>query len=161
MHKVVAMAELYPVVEEALSAGGSITLTSTGTSMLPMLRHQRDAVILERAAFPLRVNDVALYRRANGQFVLHRVVGMGPDGGYMFCGDNQFLLEHHIAHRQVIGRMRAFTRGGHRISCDAYGYKAYVFLLPALRRLRRGLLKCRRLKVALKRRLQGLIKGKG
>jgi hypothetical protein len=154
LHKVVSIDELFQVMEETLHAGGLVTLTSTGTSMLPMLKHQRDTVILEPVASPLHVNDVVLYRRLSGQFVLHRIVGLESNGDYILCGDNQFALERHISHRQVIGRLQVFIRKGRRISCNSPWYKAYVCLLPMLRLLRHGFYAGRRYMGAFKRRIR-------
>ena len=136
MHKAVAMAQMYPVIRETLQAGGTVTLTSTGASMMPMLRHGEDTVTLEPAVGVLRINDIVLYRRDNGQFVLHRIVGMDQNGDYILRGDNQLTLEHHVRRQQVIGRLLAFTRKGRRIACTSVRYKAYVCLLPVLRALK-------------------------
>ena len=136
MHKAVAMAQLYPIIEETLKAGGCITFASTGASMMPMLRREGDSVTLEPVKEELRRNDVVLYRRDSGQFVLHRIVGMDRDGDYILCGDNQLTLEHHVGQRQIIGRLLAFTRKGRRIACTSIRYRAYVCLLPALRGLK-------------------------
>jgi hypothetical protein len=133
------MADLYPVVEEKLHAGGLVTLTATGFSMMPLLRHQKDSIILEPLEEPLRINDVVLFRRESGQFVLHRIVGLESNGDYIMRGDNQYTLEHHIARHQVVSRLQAIIRNNRRISCTSTWYKAYVCLLPALRLMRRGL----------------------
>ena len=154
MHKVIPMAELYPVMEETLKTGGLVSFTSTGTSMMPMLKHKRDIVILEPVTNLLHVHDVVLYRRDSGQYVLHRIVGREPNGDYILCGDNQFMLEHHISRKQMIGRLQSFTHNGRRIACTLPSYKAYVALLPLLRFIKHGLLVCRGYASALKRRIR-------
>jgi hypothetical protein len=131
------MAELYPVLVEALRWGGHVTFTATGVSMLPMLRHMRDTVTLRPARGDARVGDVALYRRENGQFVLHRIVGVEENGDYVFCGDNQFIRERFVSPRQVIALMASLSRHGHVYRCDSFLYRMYVFLLPLLRLMRR------------------------
>lgn len=140
MHKDVAMAELYPVLVEALRWGGHVTFTATGVSMLPMLRHMRDTVTLRPARGDARVGDVALYRRESGQFVLHRIVGLEENGDYVLCGDNQFVRERFVRPRQVIALMASFSRKGRVYRCDSALYRAYVCILPALRLVRRALL---------------------
>lgn len=161
MHKVILMAELYPVMEETLKAGGLVSLTSTGTSMMPMLQHQRDTIILAPVKNPLHVNDVVLYRRISGQFVLHRIVGLESNGDYVLCGDNQSIPEHHIARQQVIGRLQSFIRKGRRISCNSPSYKVYVTMLPLLRFLKHSLLIFRGYAAALKKRIRRLTNGNG
>ena len=140
MHKVVTMTDLYPVMKETLVAGGCIRLTVTGTSMLPMLKHGQDTVVLEPVSGMLHKNDVVLYQRENGQFVLHRIVALEPDSRYTMCGDHQFIREYHISHRQVIGRLNSFIHNGRLISRTSLGYKTYVFLLPVIRLFQRSFL---------------------
>lgn len=144
MHKVVAMAEVYPVMEEVLLAGSRITITVTGTSMLPLLRHQRDTVTLETVTGQLHLNDVVLYRQESGKFVLHRIVGKEKNGDYIVCGDNQFIWDRHVKRFRVIGRLVAFSRKGRKVSCTSPWYKAYVLTLPFLRFLKHGCFWARR-----------------
>ncbi len=136
MHNV-TMAQLYPVIEETLQRGGSVTLTPTGASMMPMLRHQRDTVTLGTIDGPLKINDVVLYKRNNGEFVLHRIVGMEKNGDFIMCGDYQLVPEHHIKQQQMIGRLLSFTRKGRHVLCSCFSYRAYVCLLPVFRTLRK------------------------
>lgn len=144
MHKVVSMADLYPVMEEAMLAGCRVTLTVTGASMLPLLRHRQDTVTLETVTGRLRPNDVVLYRQADGRFVLHRIVGMEKNGDCILCGDNQLVWDHHVKRRQIIGRLVAFTRKGRKIACTSPWYLAYMLMLPSLRLVRNGCFIARR-----------------
>ena len=49
--------------------------------MLPMLRDGEDVVVLKGTGGKrLRLFDVPLYRRDNGQYVLHRVLDFCRDG---------------------------------------------------------------------------------
>ncbi|MDO5436494.1 MAG: hypothetical protein Q4G19_09010 [Clostridia bacterium] len=41
------------------------------------LRGGRDGILLTAVSGPLKKNDVVLYRRANGQFILHRIIRAG------------------------------------------------------------------------------------
>jgi hypothetical protein len=69
-----------------------------------------------------------LYRRQDGTFVLHRVVGFTENGDYIMCGDNQFLKEKGIAHSQIIGVVTEITRDGKTFSVDSKKYQQYVKL---------------------------------
>ena len=111
------MDELVPLIEERLSANGTVKLSPTGISMLPMLRQGIDCVVLARPEKRLKKYDIPLYRRANGRYVLHRITSVSGDE-YTCIGDNQFKLEYGIAQDQLIGVMVAFTRGERQYSAD-------------------------------------------
>lgn len=74
----------------ALLAGGktNVPVPVTGASMTPFL-HPGDTVSLAAVAPPLRRGDILLYRRKNGQYVLHRIVKIKRDGSLVMLGDGQ------------------------------------------------------------------------
>ncbi|MBQ2570147.1 MAG: S24/S26 family peptidase, partial [Ruminococcus sp.] len=80
MNKETTLDEVMELILEKLDAGGNVTFTPNGTSMLPMLRDGEDVVVLSKPKGRLHLFDVALYRRDNGQYVLHRVLDFGYDG---------------------------------------------------------------------------------
>ncbi len=129
------MAELTPLVEEILSAGGTVELTVTGNSMRPMLRHRVSRVRLTGAG-KLQRGDIPLYCRENGQFVLHRIVGK-ENGGYVCCGDAQWHLERGIREEQILGVATAFAREERWTSCESRVYQAYWRFWLLIRPLRR------------------------
>ena len=73
--------------EQELERKGNITYTCQGFSMLPLLRQQRDLFTITKKQGRCRKYDVALYKRADGAYVLHRIIQVLPDG-YVFLGDN-------------------------------------------------------------------------
>lgn len=81
--KRVKLEELLPIIEEKLSAGGTVVLPITGTSMLPLLVAGRDKVTLKSAVLPLEKDAIPFYRRNDGTFVLHREVGEDENGYVM------------------------------------------------------------------------------
>lgn len=124
---------------EKLNAGGKVTFTPKGKSMLPMLRDGQDVVILEKPNSRLHLFDVAFYKRDNGQYVLHRVNKFDSDGCYVMCGDNQFDLEHGIRNDQIIAVMTAFFRKGKCYTTQSLRYRIYVNFWEYTRLLRRVL----------------------
>lgn len=119
----VSLEELLPLIEERLAAGQSVRFSPMGTSMLPMLRQGRDSVVLSPVPERLKKYDLPLYRRENGQFVLHRVVEAGET--YTCMGDNQYRPEPGLRHGQMIALVTAFVRNGREHAVDARGYRAY------------------------------------
>ena len=75
-----------PRIEDVLRIEGVYVSTTVGVSMWPMLRNRRDTIVVRPAAGRLNRFDVALYR-AHGNYVLHRVVRVLPEG-YIIIGDN-------------------------------------------------------------------------
>lgn len=96
MTKKVETREFLDSVTELVQAGKEVPIPIAGGSMLPFLAPNRDSVLLTAPRFPLKKGDVALFRRPNGSYVLHRVFLRNEQNGtgvYYFVGDNQLLLE--------------------------------------------------------------------
>ena len=103
--------------------------------MLPMLRQGQDSVVLSPLPKRLRKFDLPLYRRSNGQYVLHRIVKSGDS--YTCMGDNQFVKETGLHRGQMIGVVTAFTRGGKKYTVDQWQYRLYCYLWHYTRGFRR------------------------
>ena len=58
---------------ELVSEGKIVSTVISGGSMLPFLSPQRDYAFLERISRKLRRGDIVLYKRPNGDYVLHRI----------------------------------------------------------------------------------------
>lgn len=132
-----SLAELEPVIRDAFEAGMTFQLPVTGTSNLPTLKEGRDQVILDRVEAPLKKGDLPLYRRDNGQYVLHRIVSVQKDGTYTCCGDHQWKKEPGIRQEQLIGLTVQLIRKGRPVSVSQLGYRLWVrtwVLLFACRR---------------------------
>lgn len=139
MSKEVSVDDVIELMIEKLNAGGRVTFTPKGTSMLPMLRDGQDIVILEKPKGRLHLFDVAFYRRDNGQYVLHRVYKFEKNGDYVMCGDNQFALEHSVRDDQIVAVMTAFIRKGNSYTVQSLRYRIYVNFWNYTRFLRRVL----------------------
>lgn len=137
MNKSVELSQLYDVMVEMLDANGKVNFNPRGTSMLPMLHNDGDRVVIAKPKKYLKKYDLPLYRRDNGQFVLHRIVKKPVDGVYTTCGDNQWELEKNINHSQVIGVVTEFYRSNKHYYVNSIGYKIYCRLWVFLRPVRR------------------------
>lgn len=124
----VNLEELLPIIEEQLNEGKEICFSPNGTSMLPLLRPGRDSVTLITAPPSLKKYDLPLYRRKNGQFVLHRVIKSEKDHTYTMCGDNQYAREHGIKHSQIVGIVTSICRNDKTISCNSPLLRIYAFI---------------------------------
>lgn len=136
------MTEIEPMIKEAFSNGKEFNLITAGTSMLPMLRDRQDTVVLQEKKGKLKKYDLPLYKRADGSFVLHRIVGKDQNG-YIMSGDNHEMKEFSITDEQIIAVVTAYIKNGKRISTNSLGYKIYcrwhVNLGKPLRRIKNRL----------------------
>ena len=79
-------------IEEELALTGRALSWTVGVSMEPLLHHRRSTVVIETPHGPLKRGDVALYRNARNDYVLHRVIGTAAEG-YVIRGDNCYWKE--------------------------------------------------------------------
>ena len=124
--KKISLQEIYPVIKEKIQNGGTVQIPITGTSMNPLLYWGRDSVELIKCENPQKY-DIIFYRRDNGQFVLHRIVGKN-DKGFILCGDNQVKKEYGITENHIIAVVKSITRKGKTFTVDKVSYKLYVKL---------------------------------
>lgn len=118
-----------------------VTITVTGDSMFPLWRHKRDTVVLTKCdKFALKKGDIALYRRENGQFVMHRIIKVNADS-CNFCGDAQTQIEYNLAKDNIIAAVKAFSRKGKKYNCSNLWVRAYALLWIVLLPIRGILLK--------------------
>lgn len=140
-HQPMTPQEALPAIRAALEAGRPCSLTVTGGSMLPFLRHKKDAVILVPPAPPYRRGDILFYLRGSGQCVLHRVHRVRKDGTLLLCGDAQKPLEP-VHPSQVIATVSHIRRGQRLTDCRQPLLRCSVALWQLLRPLRPGLMAC-------------------
>ena len=119
--------------EDLLRNDGRLVYKTKGTSMEPMLRQNRDLVIIEVPSSRLQKYDVALYRR-DEKYILHRVIGVNDDG-YRIRGDNTYSTEH-VPFDDVIGVLTRFQRKGKLHTVTERGYRFYVRFWNAIYPLR-------------------------
>lgn len=132
----VSLNEMYPLICEQLASGGKVRFKPNGTSMLPTLRQGIDEVELTAFCKKLRKYDIAFYRRENGQFVLHRVVGKTRDGAYIIRGDHQFEYEYGICDDDIIAVCSGIYRNGKYISANSLLFYLWAVLGPLYFRTR-------------------------
>lgn len=123
-------------IEDLLKKGEELVLLPVGVSMLPMLKHRKNQIIIESPKNPLMENDVVLFKRKNGQLVLHRIIRIN-NGEYIIRGDNCLDSEFGIQHNQIIGILKGFYKGPIYVDCDKnLIYKIYVILIRKIFYLR-------------------------
>lgn len=141
----IPMEELYPILHQQLLRGEA-RLPVTGISMTPTLRGGRDLVRLRRLEGAAKRGDILLYRRDNGQYILHRVLRGGKT--LICCGDRQFEKET-IRPEQALAVVTAICRKGKWTDVHAPLYRLYtaLWMILPLRRCAFFLRRCVRCKL--------------
>lgn len=124
--------------EQVIKEKGELIYTNVGDSMYPLI-HPRDLLVIKKPELPLKRLDIPLYKRDNGQYVLHRIVKI-KDGGYLICGDNRCTMEVGITDRHIIGVLTDIVRNGETISVYSPSRRVYAHLWSDCMLLRRGVL---------------------
>ncbi len=138
--------------EQELLQNGKIIRTNVGVSMMPLLRQNRDVMIIERPNGRLKKYDVPLYKRGD-RYVLHRIIRVHEDS-YDIIGDNCVNIERGIKDSQIIGVLTGVIRDGKTITVDNLLYKLYYHIWCDFLYLRIGILK---LKFLLRRAARAVI----
>ena len=118
--------------EEELARSGRLVYRNVGRSMLPLLRENRDLIVIEPIDFQALCRfDVVLFRRfdvqSRGTYVLHRILRRCRDGRYWIVGDNCAEGEY-VVPEQILGKMTALQRGKKTIQVSDPAYRLFVLL---------------------------------
>lgn len=139
-------------IARQLQKEGFVLMHTVGISMKPMLHERREQNLIRSLSSDPKVNDVVLYRRGNGQYVLHRVIRR-KNGNYIIRGDNCYASEK-IPRSRLIGVLEGFYRADRFIDCRKNApYRLYVWLWRLSYPLRYLLHRLRRTLGRLYRRL--------
>ena len=127
--------------EEVLKRDGKLIYANRGDSMRPFIREGRDLLWIVPADRPLQKYDVPLYRRDNGQYILHRIIGQNEEG-YILRGDNRSVKEYGITDKHIVGVLHAILRDGKEIPADSpasrFRLRSWRFVYPLSRLWRKG-----------------------
>ncbi len=148
------MADLVPIICEVLDSDSEFRLYPRGRSMLPTIVEGKDSVMLARPE-NADVWDAVLYRRANGQFVLHRIVA---EHGEFFdmCGDNQLDIEKNVPKNALIAKVTGIYKGSVYRSVTDPDYQESVRRLYAKKPFKRAVLRVKRVLYPLYRPIKAV-----
>lgn len=123
--------------EEELARSGSIVFTNKGVSMMPLLRQNRDLMVIEKkGASRCKKYDVILFKRGE-KYVLHRILKV-RERDYYVAGDNCRKGES-VKESQVLGVLTQVVRDGKTVTPEDPAYRRYVHLWCDLYPVRMGL----------------------
>ena len=112
--KIVETTEYLSVLRELVEEGREVRLKIAGESMVPFLREHRDEVFFRKPIEELKKGDIVFYQRECGQFVMHRIQKVKPEGYYL-VGDNQTVIEGPVAREQIFGLVTRVIRDGKKM----------------------------------------------
>ncbi|MCD8142363.1 MAG: S24/S26 family peptidase [Clostridiales bacterium] len=118
------MSELSSALAREVRSGRPVLALTSGDSMRPLLDTGRTQVLIVRAEGDLKENDLPLYRRPTGQFVMHRIIRVDKEF-YYARGDNRCGLER-VPKDWVLGVVTEITRNGKTFPVSNRWYRRYV-----------------------------------
>ena len=136
MSESIHLSQMESVIKEVISGGGDVSIIASGTSMEPFIRDKKDKITLRKHQGKLKKGDVPFYKRKNGQFVLHRIIGV-DENGYILRGDNQWVKEYDVKDEDVIAVLVSVEKNGKTHSIDGFYCRSYFFFMPVIRWIRR------------------------
>ncbi len=142
--------------EEELEKNGVLVFTNKGVSMMPLLRQDRDLMVIEKKG-PGRCKkyDAVLFKRGK-QYVLHRILKV-REQDYYIVGDNCRKGEY-VKDEQILGVLTQVVRDGKTITSEDPSYQRYVHLWCDFFPVRAGLLYVRDGVWRVGRKVKGLLK---
>lgn len=95
-----------------------LTIPIYGSSMMPLIRYGKDpATIVPLRREPLE-GDIVLFRRQDGELVIHRVWKLLPEGSLQTWGDNCHSKDKPIRRQDALGLVVSVNRDGREIPLD-------------------------------------------
>lgn len=138
--KVVDTREYVSVLRGLVEEGREVSMVISGSSMSPFLIHQRDTIFFKKPDRELRAGDMVFCQRATGQYVMHRIWKVKPDG-YYIVGDGQIAIEGPVQREQIFALITRVVRKGRKIEPGNFWWeffaKVWLHMIP----LRWGMMK--------------------
>ena len=145
--------------EDILKEKGCLVYTNVGTSMMPLLRQQRDLIEIQAKTPGIRFKkyDVVLYKRGD-RYILHRILKVCHDD-YVIVGDHCIKREYGITDDQILGVLIRVLRDGRTITPDNKMYQLYTHLWCDFYHVTLAILYMKRVLWAVKHKARRLISG--
>jgi len=109
--KVVDTREYVGMLKELTEEGREVSMLIAGSSMSPFLIHERDMIYFKKSDRELKKGDMVFFQRRSGQFIMHRIWKVRPEG-YYIVGDAQTQIEGPVERDQIFARITKVRRKG-------------------------------------------------
>lgn len=138
--KFVDTREYVSVLRELTEQGKEVSLLISGSSMSPFLIHQRDYIYFKKPDRELKKGDMVFYQRDSGQFVMHRIWKVRPDG-YYIVGDAQTAIEGPVRRDQIFARITKVQRKGKWLEAGNFWWEFFEHIWLHMIPIRRMIMK--------------------
>ena len=128
------------VLRELVEQGQEVSMLISGSSMAPFLIHERDSICFKQPERPLRKGDMVFYQRDNGQFVMHRICNVKPEG-YYIVGDAQTIIEGPVREDQIFAVITKVKRKGKWIEPGDFWWEFFEHVWIHMIPMRRNIMK--------------------
>lgn len=134
-HRELDTGEYISVLRELVEQGKEVSVPIFGSSMSPFLGNDRDVIFFSRPTTPLARGDMVFYQRADGSFVMHRILKVRREGLYI-VGDAQVPVEGPVPPSCVFARVTKARRKGKLIEKGNFWWDFFAGPWLTLRPLR-------------------------
>lgn len=121
------------MLRELVEEGREVSMVITGSSMSPFLIHERDTIFFQKPDRKLKRGDMVFYQRVDGQFVMHRIYRVRPNG-YDIVGDAQQEIERGVLREQIFALVTKVERKGKMLKPREFLWEFFagiwLFVLP-------------------------------
>ena len=119
-------------VERRINDGQSVTIPVKGYSMRPMMRSEKDKVILTAHSDKAIKQGAVMLFRHNGHHIMHRIVKIEGQN-ITFAGDGNYNKTEQATKDDIVAVVTAIIRSsGRTISLDSRKWRIYSTLWLAL-----------------------------
>lgn len=137
--KVVNTREYVSILRELTEEGREASMVVAGNSMSPFLINERDVICFRKPDRELKKGDIVFYQRLNGQYIMHRIIRVRPEG-YDIAGDAQKEIESPVAREQIFAVITKVKRKGRWIGPGNLWWEFFEHIWVNMVPFRRGLI---------------------
>lgn len=132
--------EYISMLRELTDSGKEVSMIISGNSMSPFLIHERDSICFKKPDRELRCGDMVFYQRPTGQYVMHRICKVKPEG-YYIVGDAQQEIEGPVAREQIFAIITKVQRKGKWIEPGDFWWEFFEHMWLRMIPVRRQIMK--------------------
>lgn len=114
----------YNSIKDIIEKNGVYIGLTKGTSMEPLIHHQKDNIVVVKPKQRLKKYDIPVYVTKSGKYIMHRVVKVYDDH-YIIVGDNLYRKEY-VTDEMIVGVLKGFYKNGRKY-IDLEKNKFYKF----------------------------------